>query len=145
MTIRNLPSTSTVTSSDSVAIDSVSLGGDAKSTLTTILVWLQSQLNATGGFVSLYNTPVTGFSYTVAPPVAGENCYVLLTPAGTLAAGTVVLPTSPVHGQEVLVASTQTITSLTVTTASGSPTTMGASTPWKVRYDAVLGTWNRVV
>jgi hypothetical protein len=145
MSIRNLSAVSAVTSSDSVAIDSASLGGDARATLTTLLTWLQLQLQATGGFVSLYNTPLTGFSYTVAPPVAGENCYVLLTPAGTLATGTVVLPASPVHGQEVLVASTQTITSLTVTTASGAPTTMGASTPWKVRYDGVLGTWNRVV
>lgn len=143
--IRNLPSVSSLSSSDSVALDSASLGADAKATISTLTTYLQSQLNATGGFVSAYLTPATGFSTTVSPPVPGENVALLLTPAGTLATGTVVLPSAPAHGQEISVSTTNTITALTVSgngyTVSGAPTTMGAATPWRVRFDGVLNLW----
>jgi hypothetical protein len=149
MSINNLPTVSAVASGDAVALFSAALGGDAKATLPTFIAYVQAQLQATGGFVSLYSTPATGFTYTVTPPVAGENCFVLLTPAGTLATGAINLPTAPVHGQEVLVHSTQTITALTLSGGtygvSGAPTTMGAATPWKVRFDGVLNAWYRIV
>ena len=53
----------------------------------------------------------TGFSIT---PVAGTEV-LILTSAGTLAAGTVTLPGSPVNGQVLTVVSNQIIQALTVT------------------------------
>jgi len=150
MSIRNLPTVSSVASADLIPLASASLGSDAVVTPATLAAYLQALLTASnGGFESKYNTPLTGFSYQVTPTTTGESVYLLLTPAGTLATGTVTLPVSPVHGQEVLVASTQTVTALTVSggsyTAVGAPTTMGATSPWRMRYDGVLQTWNRVV
>lgn len=150
MAIRNLTTVSAVTASDLIPLASASLGSDAVATPATLAAYLQSLLTASnGGFESKYSTPLTGFSYAITPTTTGESVYLLLTPAGTLATGTITLPSSPVHGQEILVASTQTITALTVSggsyTAVGAPTTMGATSPFRMRYDGVLQTWNRVV
>jgi len=150
MSIRNLPTVSAVTASDLIPLASALLGSDAGVTPATLAEYLQSLLTASsGGFESKYNTPLTGFSYQITPTTTGEPVYLLLTPAGTLATGTITLPSSPVHGQEVLIASTQTVTALTVSggsyTAVGAPTTMGATSPFKMRFDGVLSTWNRVV
>lgn len=67
-------------------------------------------------------TPVTGFAHTI--PNATGLC--LLTPAGTLASGTLTLPTRASDGfcQELL--STQTVTALTVSPSSGQ-TIVGAT------------------
>lgn len=149
MAIDRLGAVTTLSASDTIALFSVSLGGDAKATITTLVAFIQTLLNATGGFVSQYSAPSsTGFSVTVTPTVTGENVYLLLTPTGTLAAGTIVMPASPVHAQEVLVASTQIVTTLTVNgnihTINGGPTTIAANGFFRMRYDGVLNTWNRI-
>ena len=149
MPIDKLGAVSTVTAADSVALFSASLGGDARATLTTVIAFIQSQLNATGGFVSQYSAPsASGFSVTITPTVTGENVYLLLTPTGTLAAGTIVMPAAPVHAQEVLIASTQIVTTLTVSgnsyTVNGAPTTLSANGFFRMRFDGILNTWNRV-
>ena len=149
MAIDRLGRISTLGASDLIALFSTSLGGDAVATLTTLIAFIQTQLNATGGFVSQYSAPSsTGFSVTITPTVTGENVYLLLTPTGTLAAGTIVMPAAPVHAQEVLVACTQIVTTLTVSgntyTINGAPTTFAANGFFRMRFDGVLNTWNRV-
>jgi hypothetical protein len=74
--------------------------------------------------------------------------FLLLSPSGTLAAGTVVLPTA-VDGQEVIVHSRQTVTALTVTpgsgdAVSGTPTTITVTSPFRLRYDAINKLWCRL-
>lgn len=145
--INRLSTVSTLSTSDLVALYSVSLGNDAGATLGTLLAWLQSQLTATGGFITQYAAPsATGFSVTIAPAAAGGNVRLLLTPAAGYAAGTLVMP-SPVDGQEVLVSSTQAVTTLTVTasaTLNGAPTTLAANGFFRMRYDGVLSGWYRI-
>ena len=59
--------------------------------------------------------PTTGFSITIG---AGVKT-LLLNPAGTLATGTVIMPASPIDGQEVRIASSKQITALTITPNAG--------------------------
>lgn len=147
--INRLPTVSSVTSADLVALFSTSLGNDAAATLATVLTWLQAQLTASGGFTTQYSAPsATGFSVTVAPLTTGGNVYLLLTPVAGYAAGTVVLPASPVDMEEVMVACTQSVTTLTVSgngyTVNGAPTTLTANAFFRLRHDGVLHTWNRI-
>jgi hypothetical protein len=148
--INRLPTVSAVQSSDLLAAYSQTLGGDAGVTLATVLTWLQGELTTGGAHVSQYASPSTGFSVQVAPFVQGGNVFLLLTPAATLAAGTIVLPSAATssHGQEVLVHSTQIVTALTVNgngaSLSGAPTTLAAGGFFRLRFDSVLSAWYRI-
>jgi hypothetical protein len=61
------------------------------------------------------SSPATGFSYTIP----ANQAFTELTPAGTLAAGTIILPSILNQGSRLEIFSTQTITALTVTPPSG--------------------------
>lgn len=96
-------------------------------------------VNQTGHSIQ---TPTTGFSIQVA-----NWCDLLsLTPATTLASGTVIFPQAPQHDQEFKLVSTQIITALTSTagtsqTIQNAPTTLAANVPISWRYDAPTMTW----
>ncbi len=82
-------------------------------------------------------TPVTGFSIAAAAKVTR----LILTPAGTLAAGTVTLPPTPADNQPFVLMTSQTITALTVNTAdgttlNGAPTTLAANSSVKWVFDS---------
>lgn len=88
-----------------------------------------------------YQTPTTGFSITLAL----TNHTTVLTPAGTLATGTIILPT-PTVNQRLKVITTQTITALTVTptggnTIIGAPTTLAAGMSFELIFNATSGVW----
>jgi hypothetical protein len=138
-----------LSSSDLVALFSASLGGDAAATLATLVTWLQAQLTADTALTTQYSAPsATGFSVTVSPPVTGGSVWLLLTPVAGYAAGTVVLPATPVDGQEVAVSCTQAVTTLTVSgngsTLNGAPATLAANGFFRLRYDGVLKAWYRI-
>lgn len=88
--------------------------------------------------------PTTGFSITVANGIAT----LLLGPAGVLATGTITMPPAPIDGQTLHVASSQTITSLTVSpnagqSVNGAPTTITNTTPFAMIYNSTSTTWYR--
>lgn len=150
--INQLSKVSTLTTSDLIALFSSSLGNDAAATLGTLLAWLQSELSAAGVLVTQYASPnASGFTVLIAPPVAGESMYLLLTPNAGYAAGTITLPQQAtcVDGQEVLVSTTQLVTALTVgangaTAVNGAPTALTANAFFRMRYDAIAKSWYRV-
>jgi hypothetical protein len=77
--------------------------------------------------------PLTAFS------IAPQSSLLVLNPAGTLATGTVTLPTNPKDGQRLRIISTQTQTALTVTAGTGdtvvpSVTALVANTPVELAY-----------
>lgn len=89
-------------------------------------------------------TPVTAF--TIAVP--NGTTHLILTPAGTLATGTIDLPLGVVNGQTFSAVTTQTQTAVTFAVATGSgqtivggPTAMTANTPVRFIYDASNTTW----
>mgnify|MGYP003525106085 FL=1 len=117
-----------------------------------VMTALANQIATDGEIETQYSAPAaTGFSVTVAPSVDGNNVWLLLTPVAGYAAGTVVLPAlaTLADGQEVIVSTTQAITTLTVslngaTAANGSPTTMAANAYFRLKYDATLSSWYRI-
>jgi hypothetical protein len=101
-----------------------------------------------------YQTPATGFSYTIPAGVTHS----VLNPSGTLASGTITMPASPTDGQINTVSTTQVITALTVNPNTGqsitnAPTTLqlNANTPGNISgfgfqyiYRAANTTWYRL-
>jgi hypothetical protein len=90
-----------------------------------------------------YQTPVTGFSITIA---AGVGTLVL-NPAGTLATGTITMPAAPIDGQFVLIKSTRAITALTLAAnagqvmGNGTPTTIAAGGSIQLIYMSAQTLW----
>ena len=105
---------------------------------------MTTKVDGSNGVLQNYavNTPTTGFSYTFA---AGTQT-LLLTPAGTLATGTVTMPPSPVDGMVITIQSTQQVTALTVSgntgqTVVGPVTTLLANSPASYVYNLSSTTW----
>ena len=72
--------------------------------------------------VYAYATPLTGFSIQIANGVTS----LLLDPAGTLAAGSITFPTTPIDGQTLALSSSQIVTALTL--SAPGQTILGAIT-----------------
>jgi len=86
-------------------------------------------------------TPTTGFSITLS----GSVHWTPLNPAGTLASGTITMPTG-VANLRCLVSTTQAITSLTVNPDAGhsilgAPNYLAAGSSFEMIYDAAITTW----
>jgi hypothetical protein len=95
--------------------------------------------------VYAYATPSTGFSIQIASGVTS----LILNPAGTLAAGTIVFPATPIDGQMLNLSSSQIITALTMSapagqTVLGALTTIAANGHAAWQYVASAAEWFRV-
>lgn len=150
MTIERL-SQSTLSGASQIPFYDGTNGADRRASVNQLAELLQPLLTASNGFITQYAAPnASGFSVAVAPPTTGASMWLLLTPAAGYAAGTVVLPLQAncIHGQEVLVSSTQAITTLTTSgngsTVNGAPTTLAANGFFRLRFDGVLKAWYRV-
>jgi hypothetical protein len=89
--------------------------------------------------------PLTGFSIQIA----SGSSVLQLTPAGTIAAGTVLFPLVPVDGQRLQIFSTAVVTALTLTPAAGQTinggvTTIGANGNVEYIYSASNTSWDRI-
>ena len=113
----------------------------------------QQVISSAGGIVGIQaspytqTAPTTGFSITIGNAIN----FLILTPAGTLATGTVKMPASPQDGQEVTVSSTQIISALTVSANAGQTIdggitagTFAANSFAKWKYVLATTTWYRV-
>ncbi len=141
--INRLSSTDKLTGSDLLA---VWVNGDSdtrKASLSLLAKWLEENANLPNQQITNYASPsATGFTVLLSNP----NAWLLLTPTGTLAAGEIVLPSSPQDRDTVTVSSTQEVTTLTVSashTVTGAPTTIAANGFFTMRYDAVNKAWYR--
>lgn len=140
----------TLTTASQIAFYDTDNGADRRASIAALAEVIQEQLtdgNAEG--VTQYSAPnATGFTVTITPPTNGASMWLLLTPAAGYAAGTIVLPATPVDGQEVLVSCTQAVTTLTVNgngkTVNGAPATLAANAFFRMRYDGVFSAWYRV-
>lgn len=149
--IDKLTSVSTLDASDKIALFSSSVGSDAAATLATLAAYLQTLLAAGSELISQYAAPnATGFSVQISPPENGASVYLTLTPVAGYAAGTIVLPAvaSCQHGQEVLVSTTNSITTLTInangSSVVGGPSSLAAGGFFRLRFDGIYKTWSRV-
>jgi hypothetical protein len=148
-TINQLSGVSQISGGDLLPVY-VSNNGDArKVSITQLLQYFQQTFAAPTVATNLY-TPGTGFNIT-APTPTTEQQWMILQPAGTLAAGTVTLPlnTGVPDGTQVLVTTTQIITSFTLAlngaaAAFGAPTTLAANAFFTMRFYQATNSWYRV-
>lgn len=143
-TINRLSATDTVAGGDLLPLYKQSQGDARKVAMSTVLTYINDNATISGQQVAQYAAPsATAFTVTVN---AGD-VWLILTPTGTLAAGTIALPDGPADGDEVTVNCTQVVTALTVSSAktvTGAPTTLSANDFFSMRYDAVGGVWYRI-
>ena len=143
--ISQLTAAAALTSADQFAINSAAGGDDMRAGLALLTAYLQANLSFTAGaLVAQYAVPLTGTTVTAT----AADSWLIITPAGTLAALTLVLPAVRTAGQQVLVNCSQIITALTVsgsgTTVIGAPTSLTANGFFRLRYDAITNAWYRV-
>ena len=125
-------------------------GDDRRASVAALAAVLAEVDEAGDGFITQYSSPsASGFNVTVSPFVVGGSVFLLLTPAGSYAAGTVTLPGTPVQSQQVTVHCTQAVSTLTVAgngaaLVSGAPSALTAGGFFSLRYDAVTRGWYRV-
>ena len=147
--IYQLPVVSQASLGDQLAVYTPNNGDARRMSLNTLLAFFQQQFAAPTLATNIY-VPTTGFSIAVPSPVSQQQ-WVLLQPAGTLASGTITLPLNTItpDGTEVLITSTQIITSLTVGTngasnAFGAPTTLAANGFARLRFVQAQNSWYRI-
>lgn len=147
-TINQLNAAATVSGSDLLAIYSQQNGDARKLSLTNFAAWIATQVTFVDDKVTQYSAPLTGT--TVLATDTQNSVWLILTPAGGLAALTIKLPllANTLDKQEILVNSTQAITTLTLdgngSSIVGGPTTLAANGFFRLRFDAVMKTWYRV-
>jgi len=147
--IYQLPLQTQVSGGDQFAVYSPNTGDARRLPVSALLAYFQQTFAAPTLATNVY-TPGTGFSIAVPTPVSQQQ-WMLLQPAGTLASGTVVLPlnTSTPDGTEVLITSTQIITTFTLNQngslgVNGAPTTLAANGFARVRYVQSQNRWYRI-
>lgn len=133
-------------SSDNVLVYSSSANDARLIPYTDFVAALASTTNSN---ITQYSSPSsTGFS--VAINDSYQNVWLILQPTGTLATGTLVLPSSVnvIDNQEIIVNSTNQVTTLTISgngsTVTGAPSTIAANGYFKLKYNSTLTTWYRV-
>jgi hypothetical protein len=146
-TIDRLSTIDNVTGSDQVPLYDASNGQARKASMAQVLAYFQNTF-ASPEFDVIISSPIAGFNQQLA--ASTKSIWLILTPAGTLASGTVTLPpvASCFDGQEVLVTSTQQITALTIAgngaSLSGEPSSLGAEGFFRLRYNTLQETWYAV-
>ena len=156
--INQLTALDTLTAGDLFAVWAQSNGDSRKIAASVLLAYMQANLvfptfTGQGEYTTQYAAPsATGFNVVITDGVDNNtNVHLILTPTAGFAAGTITLPPTPgtVDKQEVLVNSTQQITTLTVdgngaTAVTGEPTSMAADDFFRLKFDAPTSTWYRV-
>ena len=145
-TINELASTNTITGSDQFPVY-VSGNGDArKASASTLLAYIQSAWMDPNYTRVTASPTLAGF--TLALPTTANSLFVLLTPTGTMATGTIVLPpaASAADGQEIVLYTSQEVTALSftlngATAINGAPTGIQAGAALTLRYDVLSTAW----
>lgn len=141
---------STLTSGMQVRCYDPAQGDDRRMSLSQLASYITESYTDPSMYTQTV-APATGFSVTVAGPVATSPVWLMLLPNATLAAGTVTLPASSgcADGQEVLITSSQIITALTVSlngasAGYGLPTATTANGFYRLRFNTLQNAWFRV-
>lgn len=137
---------------DSVLYFDASNGTTTRVLLQTLAVYFSAQAAAAQAQATQRAAPsATGWNVTVAPPVAGQNMRVIITPTAGYAAGSLTMPpvAGAVHGQTVTVNITQQVAAFSVnangaTAVTNAPSSIGAGDFFTFQYDSLTSTWYRV-
>ena len=148
-TINQLPLLAQVSPGDQVPVYSPNNGDSRRLPISSLLQYFQQTFASPTLATNVY-TPGIGFNQAVPTPVAAQQ-WMLIQPAGTLAAGTITLPlnTGTPDGTEVLITTTQQITAFTLApngaaAVYGAPSTLAAEDFFRVRYVLSTNSWYRI-
>jgi hypothetical protein len=148
-TINQLPVLNTISSGDQLPVYSPNNGDARRTSIGSLLTFFQQTFASPTLSTNLY-VPGNGFNITVPTPVSNDQ-WMLLQPAGTLAAGTITLPlnTGVPDGTTVLITTTQEITSLTLalngaTAIYGGVTSLAAGTATAIRFYQPTNSWYQI-
>ena len=148
-TINQLAGLSQISGGDQLPIYVPNNGDARKVSITQLLQYFQQTFAAPTVATNLY-TPGTGFNITVPTPTDAQQ-WMVIQPAGTLATGTITLPlnTGTPDGTQVLVTTTQQITTFTLAlngaaNAYGAPSTLAAQDFFTMRFYQATNSWYRV-
>jgi hypothetical protein len=148
-TINQLSPLTQVSGGDQLPIYVPNNGDARRVSISQLLQYFQQSFASPTLATSIF-TPGTGFNVAVPTPVAQQQ-WMLIQPAGTLATGTVTLPlnTQTPDGTEVLVTTTQQITTFTLAANGaaqlyGVPTTLAAQDNFRVRFVQATNSWYRI-
>lgn len=147
--INQLPVLGQVSPGDQIPVFTPNNGDARRLPISQLLAFFQQSF-ASPTLSTQFATPGTGFNVAIQTPVS-EQQWLIIQPAGTLAAGTVTLPlnTQTPDGTEVLITTTQQITAFTLAlngaaAAFGAPSTLSAEDFFRVRYYANTNSWYRI-
>ena len=148
-TINQLSALDSVSGGDQVPVFSTNNGDTRRVPASVLKEFCQDGITANDDKITQYSSPsATGFSVQVNN--ASSSVFLLLTPTGGFAAGTLVLPVQAncIDRQEILVFCTQSVATLTIngngSTVLGAPTTLAANGFFRLRFDNVNKVWYRV-
>jgi len=148
-TINQLPLLSQASPGDQVPVYSQNSGDARRLPISSLLSYFQQTFASPTLATNVY-TPGTGFNISVPTPSASQQ-WMLIQPVGTLAAGTVTLPlnTQTPDGTEVLITTTQQITTFTLSpngaaNVYGEPSTLSAEDFFRVRFVQSTNSWYRI-
>jgi hypothetical protein len=147
--INQLPLLSQVSAGDQIPVYTPNNGDARRLPISQLLTYFQATFASPTVATNLF-TPGTGFNITVPTPVS-EQQWILLQPAGTLAAGTLTFPldTQTPDGTEILITSTQIITAFTININGaaaifGAVSTLLAGTAVRFRYYQATNSWYNI-
>ena len=147
-TINQLTTLSTLTGSDNLAVYSSTNGDARKSSLSTLLSYIQSAFTSQT-YITTITTPADGFTLTITSD--GQTRWQILRPTANLATGTIVLPAVAdcADGQELKFTTTLQIAALTVnangaTAVYGAPLVLAAEDFFTLRYNTLTLSWYRI-
>lgn len=148
-TINQLPLLAQVSPGDQFAVYTPNNGDARRLPVSSLLTFFQQNFASPTMAVNLY-VPQTGFNITAPTPVS-ELQWILLQPAGTLATGTITLPLNTLtpDGTEILISTTQTITTFSIglngaAALFGSITSLAAGTAVVLRYYQPTNSWYQI-
>lgn len=149
--IPDLNLASSLASGDQIPISQGSSGDTRRVPISALVAFIVANALPPTAFFEQPSAPsASPFTVTITPIPTTAWTWLILTPTGTMAVGTINLPPlgSAVDGQEVLVNTTQAVTSLTVSATGlnvvGAPTTLAANAAFRMKFYSTTNTWYRI-
>ena len=143
--INQLPLLAQLSGGDNIPVYSSTNGDARRISVTALIEYFQANF-ADPNYLTIINAPTnSGFNLQLGAQT--QSVFLILNPSGAFAAGTITLPpvASCFDGQEILVASSQSIAALTVNgngaTLVGTPGALGIGSFFTIRFNALQDAW----
>ena len=144
-TINQLPLLAQLSGGDNIPVYSPTNGDARRISVSSLLEYFQANF-ANPNYLTIINAPTnSGFNLQLGAQT--QSLFLILNPSGAFAAGTITLPpvASCFDGQEILVASSQSIAAITVNgngaTLVGTPGALGIGGFFTIRFNALQDSW----